>query len=156
MRLKYLETNSFSYFPVFELVTFVLSLIVPISAHFSGVNLLWVSVILLFFYLTSFVHAHYITVTVDHIRLVPLIFFLRTKNIHREQVIKMLSVEDFTVENNFPIGIKKYKLYYRSDRNKETVLKFSIQNRKKEKAILERIGSWCNSRSTNYPLSSYQ
>jgi hypothetical protein len=135
----YQKKISISYFPVLDVLTFLLSLIVPTSAYLSGSNLFWVSILVLFFYLTSFFHSYYINVSLDHIKLVPLIFFLRPKNIRSGQIIKVVSVEDFTVENNFPIGSKKYRLLYRSNENKGISIKFSIQNRKKEKALLERF-----------------
>jgi hypothetical protein len=76
--------------------------------------------------------------------LVPFIFFLGTKHIPKEKFIRIVSVGDFTVENSFPIGSKRYRLVYKSNHNKEVSIQFSIQNRKKENAILERVALFKN------------
>lgn len=133
------------YFPVFDLVIFLLSLLSLSFVYFvTSINLWIIVLISTFAYLITLAKSCIITIENDHLWIKFLNPFFKVHSIDIKSIIKINSSESLEFDTvvtaeGYSVLNREYKLEYFDKNGKVEQVTFSIYNKNKEKKILEAL-----------------
>jgi hypothetical protein len=136
-----------SYFPLLELLLFLVSFAILGAAFYLGFNIWLILSLLLVAYLMTLGNTYIIKLHGSELTFLSLSPFLSSHWISINAIIKLNSEEsyvlesDATSENTYPIFKRKYFLEYSDKHDKKRTVYFSIHNELKAKRIFQVLKS---------------
>jgi len=141
------------YFPIPELVLFVITTILILVVVNNFNSSIWLPILLIIGAYFSFLgRANLIYVTEDKIKITFLSLIGGHSSIELKNILKIGTYETYDIEtaidaeNSYYLFTREYNLEFLDDQENKRVLNFKINNRKKEIEIINRIN---NAQKTN-------